>query len=185
VDGADLRDLGEQRLKDLGAPIRLYQLGEGDFPPLKVLYRATLPVQPTPLIGRERELDKTAALLQDARLLTLTGHEAARASGCSSRAAPSCGSQASGSTRSSRCRSTMQCACSPNAHAPSSRTSSPTQRSSRSAGVWTGFRWRSSSPPRGSACSHRASCLDADLETGRDEGRALSLDEAVAFALDD
>jgi predicted ATPase len=73
VDGADLRDLGEQRLKDLGAPIRLYQLGHGDFPPLKVLYRATLPVQPAPLIGRERELEEAATLLQDTRLLTLTG----------------------------------------------------------------------------------------------------------------
>jgi predicted ATPase/class 3 adenylate cyclase len=72
-DGAELRDLGEQRLKDLGAPIRLYQLGDAEFPPLKVLYRATLPVQPSPLIGRERELDEAAALLHDARLLTLTG----------------------------------------------------------------------------------------------------------------
>jgi predicted ATPase len=55
-DGAPLRDLGEQRLKDLGAPIRIFQLGDGEFPPLKVLYRSTLPVQPSPLVGREREL---------------------------------------------------------------------------------------------------------------------------------
>ncbi len=73
TDGAELRDLGEQRLKDLGAPIRLYQVGSGEFPPLKVLYRATLPVQPSALIGRERELDEAAAILRETRLLTLTG----------------------------------------------------------------------------------------------------------------
>src|ERR1043165_3067848 len=36
--GADgLRDLGEHRLKDLTAPERIYQLGDGEFPPLKSL----------------------------------------------------------------------------------------------------------------------------------------------------
>jgi predicted ATPase len=68
-----VKDLGEQRLKDLAAPIRLYQLGDGEFPPLKVLYRATLPVQPSPLVGRERELEEAGALLRASRLLTLTG----------------------------------------------------------------------------------------------------------------
>src|SRR5204862_4295153 len=29
------RDLGDHRLKDLTAPERIYQLGDGDFPPLK------------------------------------------------------------------------------------------------------------------------------------------------------
>jgi predicted ATPase len=72
-DGAPLRDLGEQRLKDLGVPIRLFQLGDDDFPPLKVLYRSTLPVQPSPLVGRERELQEAASLLSDHRLLTFTG----------------------------------------------------------------------------------------------------------------
>ena len=38
-DAAELRDLGDHRLKDLGAPQRLYQLGDGEFPPLKTLYR--------------------------------------------------------------------------------------------------------------------------------------------------
>jgi class 3 adenylate cyclase len=31
---AELRDLGEHRLKDLAAPERLFQLGRADFPPL-------------------------------------------------------------------------------------------------------------------------------------------------------
>jgi predicted ATPase len=72
-DGAPLRDLGEQRLKDLGAPIRIFQLGDGEFPPLKVLYRSTLPMQRSPLVGRERELAEAGQLLRDARLITLTG----------------------------------------------------------------------------------------------------------------
>ncbi len=42
-----LHDLGEHRLKDLSAPERIYQLGEGEFPPLKSLYRTNLPVPAT------------------------------------------------------------------------------------------------------------------------------------------
>jgi predicted ATPase len=72
-DAADLRDLGDHRLKDLGAPQRLYQLGDGVFPPLKTLYRTNLPVQPTPIVGRERELQEVGALVRANRLLTLTG----------------------------------------------------------------------------------------------------------------
>ena len=57
-----VRDLGEHRLKDLSRPIRLYQLVEDGlaetFPPLRTLESrpTNLPVQPTLLIGREREL---------------------------------------------------------------------------------------------------------------------------------
>ena len=72
TDG-DLRDLGEHRLKDLGAPQRLYQLGASEFPPLKTLYRTNLPIQATPLVGRERELEEAGELLRANRLLTLTG----------------------------------------------------------------------------------------------------------------
>jgi predicted ATPase/class 3 adenylate cyclase len=68
-----LLDLGEHRLKDLTAPQRLYQLGDGDFPPLRTLYRTNLPIQPTPLVGRELELEEAGALLRSHRLLTLTG----------------------------------------------------------------------------------------------------------------
>jgi predicted ATPase/class 3 adenylate cyclase len=80
-EGVGVRDLGEHRLRDLLAPQRLYQLQvEGvpsDFPALKTLgSRPTnLPVQPTPLIGREKELAEVRLLLSrdDVRLLTLTG----------------------------------------------------------------------------------------------------------------
>ena len=69
----EMRDLGDHRLKDLGAPQRLFQLGDGEFPPLKTLFRTTLPIQATPLVGRERELEEAGALVRAHRLLTLTG----------------------------------------------------------------------------------------------------------------
>jgi predicted ATPase/class 3 adenylate cyclase len=71
----ELTDLGEHRFKDLGAPERVYQLGTGDFPVLKSLYRTNLPVPATPFLGRERELSEVVALIarDDIRLLTLTG----------------------------------------------------------------------------------------------------------------
>ena len=75
VTGETVRDLGEHRLKDLSAPERLFQLGDGDFPRLKTLYQTNLPVPATPFLGRERELDEVVGLLrrEDVRLLTLTG----------------------------------------------------------------------------------------------------------------
>src|SRR6266700_1685670 len=80
-DGVSLRDLGEHRLKDLQQQSHLFQLViaglPDDFPPLLTLdiYLHNLPVQPTPLIGREREVAAVQQLLlrEDVRLLTLTG----------------------------------------------------------------------------------------------------------------
>ena len=80
-DGIALRDLGEHRLRDLERPQRLSQLVvEGlpnEFPALRTLENrpTNLPVQPTPLIGREREVAAVAERLrrEDVRLLTLTG----------------------------------------------------------------------------------------------------------------
>jgi predicted ATPase len=74
--GADgLRDLGEHRFKDLSAPERVYQLGTGEFSPLKTLYRTNLPVPATPFLGRQTELAEVVELVTsgDLRLLTLTG----------------------------------------------------------------------------------------------------------------
>jgi predicted ATPase/class 3 adenylate cyclase len=68
-----VRDLGRHRLKDLGEPIPVYQLGEEAFPPLRSLNSTNLPIQPTPLIGRERELQEAGRLLRAHRLVTLTG----------------------------------------------------------------------------------------------------------------
>jgi predicted ATPase/class 3 adenylate cyclase len=69
-----LRDLGEHRLKDLTAAERIYQLGVGEFPPLRSLHATNLPVVATVLVGRERELAELQSLLRGpARLVTLTG----------------------------------------------------------------------------------------------------------------
>jgi predicted ATPase len=70
---AEVSDLGEHRLKDLLEPQRLYQLGAEDFPPLKTLDSTNLPVQATPLVGRERELAEAGALLREQRFLTVVG----------------------------------------------------------------------------------------------------------------
>jgi predicted ATPase/class 3 adenylate cyclase len=74
-DGLSLVDLGEHRLKDLSAPERIYQLGSGEFPPLKTLYRTNLPIPATPFLGRGHELAQLQELLarEDVRLLTLAG----------------------------------------------------------------------------------------------------------------
>jgi predicted ATPase/class 3 adenylate cyclase len=68
-----LHDLGEHRLKDLTAPQRLYQLGDDEFPPPRTLHRTNLPIQPSALVGRDRELEEAGALLRSHRLVTLTG----------------------------------------------------------------------------------------------------------------
>ncbi|HEY8631452.1 MAG TPA: adenylate/guanylate cyclase domain-containing protein, partial [Gaiellaceae bacterium] len=75
LDAEGLHDLGEHRLKDLAAPERIYQLGTVEFPPLKSLYRTTLPIPATPFLGREHELAEVLELLarDGVRLLTLTG----------------------------------------------------------------------------------------------------------------
>ena len=69
----ELRELGEHRLKDLSGPLRLYQVGAGEFPKLRTLHPTNLPIQPTAIVGRERELEQAGALLRHHRLLTLTG----------------------------------------------------------------------------------------------------------------
>ena len=79
--GAELRDLGVRRLKDLFGPEHVFQLTApglpASFPPLKTLdvRQNNLPIQPTPLLGREREVAEIADLLRrdDVRLLALTG----------------------------------------------------------------------------------------------------------------
>jgi len=76
-----LLDLGDHRLKDLFRPEHVFQLNAPDlpaeFPPLRTLDAklTNLPAQPTPLIGREREVAAILSLMRrdDVRLVTLTG----------------------------------------------------------------------------------------------------------------
>src|SRR5215212_2394118 len=76
-----LRDLGEKYLKDLFRPERIFQLLAPDllseFPPLRTLdaHGNNLPVQPTPLVGREREIREVAERVrsEEVRLINLTG----------------------------------------------------------------------------------------------------------------
>ena len=78
-DGADLLDLGAQRLEDGARPERLYQLVPpeitGTFPALRgVAARAhNLPRPLTSFVGREQEAADVRALLATAPLLTLAG----------------------------------------------------------------------------------------------------------------
>jgi predicted ATPase len=72
--------LGEHRLRDLARPEQVFQLAApdlpSDFPPLRSLDARphNLPIQPTELIGRGREVAAVTGLLRgEARLVTLTG----------------------------------------------------------------------------------------------------------------
>ena len=71
---ADAVDLGTHRLRDVAEPIRLFQLGDGTFPPLRVIDpgRSNLPARPTRLIGREDEVARVRGLLTEHRLVTIT-----------------------------------------------------------------------------------------------------------------
>jgi predicted ATPase/class 3 adenylate cyclase len=80
-DGVELRDLGEHRLKDLGATEQIFQLVAPDlpdrFPHLVTLDRVVnnLPTQITSFLGRDEQLADVRALIDDpaSRLVTLTG----------------------------------------------------------------------------------------------------------------
>jgi predicted ATPase len=54
-------------------PEKLFQLGSGDFAPLRSLNPTNLPTQPSALIGRQRELAELTALVTEHRVVTLLG----------------------------------------------------------------------------------------------------------------
>ena len=78
-DGATLVDLGSHRLRDLTRAEQIFQISHPElpavFPPLQSLDRVAnnLPAQLTSFIGREDELAQVGRLLEEVRLLTLTG----------------------------------------------------------------------------------------------------------------
>ena len=71
----ELVDLGEHRLRDLDRPMRVFQVGDGGFEPLRSLdaLPGNLPLLGTSFVGREVELAAVAKELGAARLVTLTG----------------------------------------------------------------------------------------------------------------
>jgi predicted ATPase len=79
ASGATVRDLGEHRLRDIAEPEHVFQLLVSgvrvDFPPLRSLdARVTnLPVQLTSFISREDDVQQVGGLVQEHRVVTLTG----------------------------------------------------------------------------------------------------------------
>ena len=77
--GATLVDLGQHRLRDLGAPMHVFQLAHpdlpADFPPLRSLdaLPGNLPRQATTFVGREDDIATLTGFLADRSLVTLTG----------------------------------------------------------------------------------------------------------------
>ena len=75
LDTAELTDLGEQRLKDLAIPERVYQVGGQSFPALRATGSATvlLPEWATRFRGRAEELDRLTERVPQERVVVLTG----------------------------------------------------------------------------------------------------------------
>jgi len=78
-DGAALQDLGQHRLKDLREPTQVFMLVhpdlEADFPALRSIDARpnNLPILSTTFVGRDADVERVAALLEDHRLVTITG----------------------------------------------------------------------------------------------------------------
>ncbi len=78
-ENTSLVDLGEHRLKNLSQLENIFQVKvsglSSDFPPLYSLNETptNLPTQLTSFIGRDKEMAEVKALLDSARLVTLTG----------------------------------------------------------------------------------------------------------------
>jgi predicted ATPase/class 3 adenylate cyclase len=74
-----LVDLGEQQLRDLQVPERVFQITHADLPAefaaLRTLdaFPGNLPLQVTEFVGRDEELTEVAKLLSKSRVVTLTG----------------------------------------------------------------------------------------------------------------
>ena len=75
LDSEPLRDLGQHRLKDFEGAVRLCQLDDREFPPLRTPGSVELPTPATPFLGREQELFDGVALVydRDPRVLTIVG----------------------------------------------------------------------------------------------------------------
>jgi len=70
-----VRDLGQHRVKDFDGLVRVFQLGDAQFPPLRTPGAAHLPTPATTFLGRERELLGAVSIWyeREPRVLTVVG----------------------------------------------------------------------------------------------------------------
>ena len=75
VSGAVLRSLGRHQLSGLDGDVELFQLGDGEFPPVRAMTRRrhNLPPVGAALLGRDAVLGEVVELVEQNRLVTLTG----------------------------------------------------------------------------------------------------------------
>ena len=73
-DALDLgmTDLGDHSLRDVPDPVRLWQVGADEYPPLRTAtIRSNLPTPPTRLLGRDGDVHAVRLMLAEHRLVTL------------------------------------------------------------------------------------------------------------------
>jgi predicted ATPase/class 3 adenylate cyclase len=74
-DDVEVTDLGEHRLAGVETPMRLWQVGHVQFPPLRTVSLATgnLPVTLDSFVGRTNEFEMLSELVKNRRLVTVVG----------------------------------------------------------------------------------------------------------------
>lgn len=70
-----VRKLGDHLLKDLAEPVEIWQVGAGEFPPLRTVdqQRNNLPSRLDELVGRQDELNEIVELVRSSPLVTMLG----------------------------------------------------------------------------------------------------------------
>ena len=73
--GVEVIDLGLHHLRGVPEPLRLFQIGDTPFPPLRVTdtLATNLPARPTRLLGREHDIAMARQSLRVSRLVTIAG----------------------------------------------------------------------------------------------------------------
>ena len=71
----ELIDLGEHRLKGIATPVRVFQLGHGEFPTLRTPRERTgnIPIEINEFIGRGKEISDLVSGLAKHRVVTIVG----------------------------------------------------------------------------------------------------------------